>query len=95
MNEIFPKGFNSWTAYYRAKEKKEKRNYWICAVPATFMSAVSMTYFMMAGECMGLIAFFKNNKAVGYPVGLIFAALCLYVFLKSAKKVAGQSSKLA
>ena len=74
---------------------QNKRNYWICAVPATFMSAVSMTYFMMAGECMGLIAFFKNNKAVGYPVGLIFAALCLYVFLKSAKKVAGQSSKLA
>lgn len=68
---------------------QNKRNYWICAVPATFMSAVSMTYFMMAGECMGLIAFFKNNKAVGYPVGLIFAALCLYVFLKSAKKVAG------
>ena len=29
MNEIFPKGFNSWNAYYRAKEKKEKRNYWL------------------------------------------------------------------
>lgn len=27
MNEILPNGYNSWTAYYRAKEKKEKRNY--------------------------------------------------------------------
>ncbi len=65
-----------------------RRNYWICAVPATFMSAVSSTYFMMAGECLGLISFFKNNAAVGYPVGLIFAAACLVVFLRSAKKAA-------
>ena len=34
---------------------QNKRNYWICAVPATFMSAVSMTYFMMAGECMATL----------------------------------------
>ena len=65
---------------------KEHKNYWIAAVPATFMSAVSMTYFMMAGECMGLIPFFKNNAAVGYPVGLLFAACCLFFFLRSAKK---------
>jgi len=74
---------------------QNKRNYWICAVPATFMSAVSMTYFMMAGECMGLIEFFKNNKAVGYPVGLIFAALCLFIFLNSAKKAAAKAAKAA
>ena len=67
---------------------QNRRNYWICAVPATFMSAVSSTYFMMAGECLGLIPFFKNNAAVGYPVGLIFAAACLVVFLRSAKKAA-------
>ena len=29
---------------------KEKKNYWLTAVPATFMSAVSMTYFFYAGE---------------------------------------------
>ena len=29
---------------------KEKKNYWITAVPATFMSAVSCTYFMLAPE---------------------------------------------
>ena len=32
---------------------KEKKNYWITAVPATFMSAVSCTYFVLAPECLG------------------------------------------
>ena len=74
---------------------QNKRNYWICAAPATFMSAVSMTYFMMAPECMGLIAFFKNNKTVAYPVGLIFAACCLFIFLRAAKKVSAKAAKVA
>ena len=29
MNEIFPKGFNSWTAYYRHNEKVAKIKYWV------------------------------------------------------------------
>ena len=70
-------------AMYLAQNKK---NFWICAVPATFMSAVSITYFCMAGECLGLIPFFKNNKAVGYPVGIIFAIAMLALFLSKAKK---------
>ena len=59
------------------------------------MSAVSCTYFFMAGECLGLIPFFKNNKAVGYPVGIIFAAACLALFLSKTKKAAAQASKVA
>ncbi len=74
---------------------QNKRNYWICAVPATFMSAVSMTYFMMAGECMGLIPFFKNNAAVGYPVGIVFAVAMLALFLSKAKKNEGAKSAVA
>ena len=74
---------------------QNKRNYWICAVPATFMSAVSCTYFMMAGECMGLIELFKNNKTIGYPVGLIFAAGCLALFLTRAKRAVAQAAKVA
>ncbi len=74
---------------------QNKRNYWICAAPATFMSAVSMTYFMMAGECMGLIAFFKNNATVGYPVGIIFAVACLALFLSKAKNAAAKAAKVA
>lgn len=29
----------------------EKKNFWMAAVPATFMSAVSCTYFILAPEC--------------------------------------------
>ena len=65
---------------------QEKKNYWIGVVPAVFMSAVSSTYFMMAPECLGLIGFFKNNTMVAYPVGLIFAAFCFFLFRKAAKK---------
>ena len=31
----------------------DKKNYWITAVPATFMSAVSATYFLLGNECLG------------------------------------------
>lgn len=73
-----------WTgAMYLAMEKK---NFWICAVPATFMSAVSITYFCMAGECLGMIPFFKNNTAVAYPVGIICAAAFLMLFMTKSKK---------
>ena len=67
---------------------QNKRNYWITVIPATFMSAVSSTYFMMAGECMGLIPFFKNNAAVGYPVGIVVAICFLAIFLAKSKKYA-------
>ncbi len=68
-----------------------KKNYWICAIPATFMSGVSMTYFIAAPECMGLLW-----KPLGlgyniyYPIALIGGALIaagfLALFLKAAKK---------
>ncbi len=67
---------------------QNKRNYWITAIPATFMSAVSSTYFMMAPECMGLIPVFTNNKMIGYPVGIIVAIAFLALFLSKAKKAA-------
>ena len=73
-----------WTgAMYLAMEKK---NFWICAAPATFMSAVSITYFCMAGECLGMIPFFKNNTTVAYPVGIIVAVAFLALFLSKSKK---------
>ena len=66
----------------------EKKNYWITAVPATFMTAVSVTYFMLGNECLGQ---FLNkggvyNTALAYPVGIVFAALFLGIFLYSIKK---------
>ncbi|MCR5303008.1 MAG: carbon starvation protein A [Lachnospiraceae bacterium] len=63
---------------------QEKKNYWICAVPATFMSAVSITYFVMAPECLGLIPALTNNTMVAYPAGIIAAVLFLVIFLRAA-----------
>ena len=59
---------------------REKKNYWITAVPATFMSAVSVTYFTCAEECLGL------STAVAYPAGIIFAVLFLGIFIHATKK---------
>ncbi len=64
----------------------EGKNYLICAVPATFMSAVSITYFCMAPECLGAIPALTNNTTVAYPVGILAAVLFLGIFLRSAKK---------
>ena len=48
MNEIFPKGFNSWSAYYRAKEKKEKRNFWLQGIAGmlVFFGAIALDGFI-------------------------------------------------
>ena len=65
---------------------REKKNYWITAVPATFMSAVSVTYFFAADECVNL------GLSVAYPIGIIAAAAFLGIFLYTARK---QGKKLA
>ena len=72
---------------------QEKKNYWITAVPATFMSAVSSTYFILAPECLGSLLNSKTadgatiyNTAVAYPIGVIFAIAMLAIFLHATKK---------
>ena len=76
---------------------QQKKNYWITAVPATFMSAVSCTYFILGEECLGqllnkhevvdgarkLVAY---NTALAYPVGIVFAAALLGIFLYATRK---------
>jgi carbon starvation protein CstA len=76
-------------ATYLAQERK---NYWIGALPATFMSAVSSTYFVMAPECLGLIPFFKNNYEVAYPFGIVFAVAMLVIFMVKTRKYAHMDS---
>lgn len=63
---------------------REKKNYWITVVPAVFMSAVSMTYFFSAQECLGRFSAFKG---VAYPAGIIFAICFLALFFRASKKV--------
>ena len=71
----------------------DKKNYWITAVPATFMSAVSVTYFLLGNECLGQFLNTKTadgatvyNTAVAYPVGIIAAIVFLGIFLYTIKK---------
>lgn len=47
----------------------------MAALPATFMSAVSITYFFQAKECLNL------PVSIAYPVGILAAALFLGIFL--------------
>lgn len=64
---------------------KQKTNFWIAAVPATFMSAVTFTYILQAPE--GL----KLPVTISYPGGLIFAAVCLTLFLVKAGVIGGKA----
>ena len=61
-----------WVASaYLIKKAKDKRKSFITALPATFMSAVTMTYILMAKEG------FQISASIAYPVGILFA-LCLF-----------------
>lgn len=57
-----------------------KSKYMIAAIPATFMSAVSCTYILMAPEG------FKLSPAISYPIGIIFAIACFTVFMVYGRK---------
>ena len=68
---------------------QNQKNYWITVIPATFMSAVSATYFMAAGECMGILwkaINFTGYYPVAVVVGIVFAVAMLAVFLKTTAK---------
>lgn len=54
---------------------KNKKCFWVTAIPATFMSAVSVTYFFYAPECLHL------STAIAYPVGVAAAVVFLFIFL--------------
>ena len=47
----------------------------IAALPATFMSAVSVTYFFQAPECLNL------STSIAYRVGIAVAALFVLIFI--------------
>lgn len=58
----------------------KKQVHWIATIPATFMTAVSITYILVAPEG------FKLSSSIAYPVGLAVAAGALAVFLFAANK---------
>lgn len=59
-----------WLAtVYMIRTRKHKLTSLITAVPATFMTAVSLTYILMANEGFGISA------DIAYPIGITFALL--------------------
>lgn len=65
-----------WTvSVYLVKNAKRKTYSLISAFPAAFMSAVSLTYILMADEG------FRVISGIAYPVGIVVAALLFVVFL--------------
>ncbi len=60
----------------------KKQFHWIATVPATFMTAVSITYILIAPEG------FKLPASFAYPAGLAAAAGALALFLVTASKKA-------
>ena len=44
------------------------------AIPASFMSAVSLTYILMADEGLGL------SSKIAYPAGVVFAAVLFVLY---------------
>ncbi|MCR5404579.1 MAG: carbon starvation protein A [Butyrivibrio sp.] len=65
---------------YLIKHAGNKLYSLITALPRTFMSAVSMTYILMAKE--GL----RISSAIAYPVGICFAGLCFGIYLRALMK---------
>lgn len=60
---------------YLLKKGKYRFGSLLTALPAAFMSAVSITYILMADEG------FRLSQTISYTVGLSFAAVCLAVYL--------------
>ncbi len=77
-----------WVATaYLMKEGKGRFASLITALPATFMSAVSMTYILMADEGFGLSA------AVAYPAGVAFAVALFAVYCVKCGKRGGTAPR--
>ncbi len=67
-------------AMYLARHGEKWWHSLICALPATFMSAVSCTYILMAEEGLRL------SQGISYPVGAVFAAACMTLYLFKATR---------
>lgn len=69
-----------WT--FSAYLKQHGKNFRITAIPATFMTAVTITYFFVAPECLGFLwDRIGLSTALYYAIGMglgIVGAICLY-----------------
>ena len=71
-----------WTGgAYLATNYPNKNRCWIAVIPATFMSAVSITYLMYAPECFNLVRLGMQGITISYAVGIAAAAIFFTVFM--------------
>ena len=71
-----------WVATaYLVKTGTAKYGTLVTALPATFMSAVSLTYILMASEG------FRLSSSIAYPAGIVFAAVLFGVYVYAYHKV--------
>ena len=76
-----------WVATaYLVKEGKHPWASLLTALPAAFMSAVSMTYILMASEGFGL------SQGIAYPVGAVFAVALFVTYVVLMRKVSSQKN---
>ena len=66
---------------------KNGRLYIITVIPATFMSAVSVTYFFCAPECLHL------SVLIAYPVGIVAAIVFLVLFILATRRTSVTEKK--
>lgn len=72
-----------WAAsvYLATNYGKNPNRCWLTALPATFMSAVSITYLFYAPECFNLGSKGHTGMVVSYVVGAVVAVIFLALFL--------------
>ncbi len=59
--------------------EKQGRNFWVTLIPAVFMTAVVVTYFLQAPETLGL------PISISYPLGIFMALLLFVLFLRKTR----------
>lgn len=72
-------------ASYMIRTNKNKVTSLIAAIPASFMSAVSMTYILMAPEGLRL------SSSVSYPIGIAFACALFTIYVFMTRKASGKN----
>jgi len=70
-----------WTAAMYLVE--QKKNHWLLSIPATFMTAICFTYFLVAPHMNGGL---NIDLYLGYTIGILIASLAFTWFLLIAKR---------
>lgn len=70
-----------WTAAMYLVE--QRKDHWLLSIPATFMTAICFTYFLVAPHMNGGL---NIDLYLGYPIGILIASLVFTWFLLVAKR---------